>query len=289
MMAEAQACGTPVISIDAGGALDIVENGVTGWLMRGRGVRDLQVAVRHAAREDLDAGGDPRARRALLLRGLPLRAARRGRRHDREPVPGLMRRIASALGVAPRPTRSRGRPAPPGSSPPATRSGRRSATRSRWRRRARRTRSLFVGDAAYAGTSDARRRRMLHGVAARLGRPLGPPLRGRGQPRPRQPPRPRAVARDRPGPPPGPSLLRRARLRAAARPGAGAGPRHHLGAGRRDAARLGRGVAGRDDAPPTASRSTTSRPSRSACTGATPSTRSPTSGTVSGRRWRPGA
>ena len=57
VMAEAQACGTPVISIDAGGALDIVENGVTGWLMRGRGVRDLQMAVRHAAREDLDAGG----------------------------------------------------------------------------------------------------------------------------------------------------------------------------------------------------------------------------------------
>ena len=55
VMAEAQACGTPVISIDAGGALDIVENGVTGWLMRGRGIRDLQMAVSHAAREDLDA------------------------------------------------------------------------------------------------------------------------------------------------------------------------------------------------------------------------------------------
>lgn len=55
VMAEAQACGTPVISIDAGGALDIVENGVTGWLMRGRGVRDVQQAVRHAAREELEA------------------------------------------------------------------------------------------------------------------------------------------------------------------------------------------------------------------------------------------
>jgi hypothetical protein len=32
-----------------------VENGVTGWLMRGRGVRDVQQAVRHAAREELDA------------------------------------------------------------------------------------------------------------------------------------------------------------------------------------------------------------------------------------------
>ena len=55
VMAEAQACGTPVISIDAGGARDIVEPGVTGWLLRGRTAHDLRVAVRHASREDLDA------------------------------------------------------------------------------------------------------------------------------------------------------------------------------------------------------------------------------------------
>jgi glycosyltransferase involved in cell wall biosynthesis len=55
VMAEAQACGTPVISIDSGGALDIVEPGVTGWLMRGRGVADLEQAVRRAAVEPLDA------------------------------------------------------------------------------------------------------------------------------------------------------------------------------------------------------------------------------------------
>jgi glycosyltransferase involved in cell wall biosynthesis len=54
VMAEAQACGTPVISIDAGGALDIVEDGRTGWLMRGRGVEDLRDLVRRAAREPLD-------------------------------------------------------------------------------------------------------------------------------------------------------------------------------------------------------------------------------------------
>ncbi|MGD9695159.1 MAG: glycosyltransferase [Thermoleophilia bacterium] len=54
VMAEAQACGTPVIGIDAGGALDIVEDGVTGWLMRGRGAEDLRAAVRRAATETLD-------------------------------------------------------------------------------------------------------------------------------------------------------------------------------------------------------------------------------------------
>ena len=54
VMAEAQACGTPVISIDAGGALDIVEDGRTGWLMTGRGVDDLRALVRRAAEEPLD-------------------------------------------------------------------------------------------------------------------------------------------------------------------------------------------------------------------------------------------
>ena len=54
VMAEAQACGTPVISIDSGGALDIVEDGRTGWLMQGRSARDLQAAVHRAARETLD-------------------------------------------------------------------------------------------------------------------------------------------------------------------------------------------------------------------------------------------
>jgi glycosyltransferase involved in cell wall biosynthesis len=54
VMAEAQACGTPVISIDAGGALDIVDDGRTGWLMTGRGVDDLRALVRRAAEEPLD-------------------------------------------------------------------------------------------------------------------------------------------------------------------------------------------------------------------------------------------
>ncbi len=56
VMAEAQACGTPVISIDAGGALDIVDDGRTGWLMTGRGVDDLRELVRRAAQEPLDPG-----------------------------------------------------------------------------------------------------------------------------------------------------------------------------------------------------------------------------------------
>jgi glycosyltransferase involved in cell wall biosynthesis len=54
VMAEAQACGTPVVSIDAGGALDIVEHGRTGWLMTGRGADDLRAAVRRAAQESMD-------------------------------------------------------------------------------------------------------------------------------------------------------------------------------------------------------------------------------------------
>ena len=43
-----------MISIDAGGALDIVEDGRTGWLMTGRGVDDLRDLVRRAAAEPLD-------------------------------------------------------------------------------------------------------------------------------------------------------------------------------------------------------------------------------------------
>jgi glycosyltransferase involved in cell wall biosynthesis len=53
-MAEAQACGTPVIGLAAGGALDIVEPNVTGWLLRDQSVEDVRAAVRVAAREELD-------------------------------------------------------------------------------------------------------------------------------------------------------------------------------------------------------------------------------------------
>lgn len=53
-MAEAQACGTPVIGLAAGGAIDIVEPGVTGWLVRQQSVDELRAAVRRAAVEELD-------------------------------------------------------------------------------------------------------------------------------------------------------------------------------------------------------------------------------------------
>jgi glycosyltransferase involved in cell wall biosynthesis len=53
-MAEAQACGTPVIGLNQGGARDIVEHGVTGWLVDAPTVGHVQEAVRRAAREELD-------------------------------------------------------------------------------------------------------------------------------------------------------------------------------------------------------------------------------------------
>jgi glycosyltransferase involved in cell wall biosynthesis len=55
VMAEAQACGTPVIALDAGGAREIVEPGVSGWLLARQDVHELRKAVRRAAAEPLDA------------------------------------------------------------------------------------------------------------------------------------------------------------------------------------------------------------------------------------------
>ena len=55
VMAEAQACGTPVIGLAKGGALDIVEPGRTGWLIEEQSVRALRTAVRQASAEELDA------------------------------------------------------------------------------------------------------------------------------------------------------------------------------------------------------------------------------------------
>ena len=54
-MAEAQACGTPVIALAAGGAADIVEPGRTGWLLPDQSVDGLAAAVRQAAAEELDS------------------------------------------------------------------------------------------------------------------------------------------------------------------------------------------------------------------------------------------
>lgn len=53
-MAEAQACGTPVIAAKDGGATDIVDDGVTGWLVSLQSADQFRVAVRRAATEELD-------------------------------------------------------------------------------------------------------------------------------------------------------------------------------------------------------------------------------------------
>lgn len=53
-MAEAQACGTPVIALDLGGARDIVEHNVTGWLLTNPSVEQVRRAVSRAGRDSLD-------------------------------------------------------------------------------------------------------------------------------------------------------------------------------------------------------------------------------------------
>jgi glycosyltransferase involved in cell wall biosynthesis len=53
-MAEAQACGTPVIAPAAGGALDIVEPGRTGWLVENGDAYAWRQAISRAAAEQLD-------------------------------------------------------------------------------------------------------------------------------------------------------------------------------------------------------------------------------------------
>ena len=54
VMAEATACGTPVIGLARGGASDIIEPGVSGWLLENQDIGELRSAVRRAAREELD-------------------------------------------------------------------------------------------------------------------------------------------------------------------------------------------------------------------------------------------
>ena len=55
-MAEAQACGAPVIAPDAGGARDIVVDGVTGWLLADPSVDALRSAIVTAVASPLDGG-----------------------------------------------------------------------------------------------------------------------------------------------------------------------------------------------------------------------------------------
>ena len=52
-MAEAQSCGTAVVGLASGGASEIVDHGVTGWLVRRQDVGEVRAAVRRAAVEDL--------------------------------------------------------------------------------------------------------------------------------------------------------------------------------------------------------------------------------------------
>ena len=54
VMAEAQACGTPVIAAAEGGAVDIVAPGVTGWLIAQPDVATIRAAVEQAASSPLD-------------------------------------------------------------------------------------------------------------------------------------------------------------------------------------------------------------------------------------------
>ncbi len=54
-MAEAQACGTPVIGLAEGGALDIVAHGRTGWLLESATVDELRQTIRQTDGERLDA------------------------------------------------------------------------------------------------------------------------------------------------------------------------------------------------------------------------------------------
>ena len=54
VMAEAQACGTPVVALAAGGALDIVRPDETGWYLEGQTVDELRRAIERAASEELD-------------------------------------------------------------------------------------------------------------------------------------------------------------------------------------------------------------------------------------------
>jgi glycosyltransferase involved in cell wall biosynthesis len=98
-MAEAQACGTPVIGLNRGGALDIVEDGTTGWLIDRPTVEELRKAIRLAARVTLDAGeirrraerfGAPRFREEITAAVGELVAAAR--------EPGGLRRFRAPAG-----------------------------------------------------------------------------------------------------------------------------------------------------------------------------------------------
>ncbi len=93
VMAEAQACGTPVIGVHAGGALDIVREG-TGWLVEPE-VATCAPSIHRAADRGPRPRRDPGQRHALLLCPVPQRDG-----SDREgdvPTLGLALSGATAL------------------------------------------------------------------------------------------------------------------------------------------------------------------------------------------------
>ena len=89
-MAEAQACGTPVVALAAGGALDIVRPGETGWHLEGQSVSELRTTVERAATEELD----PAAIRAGAERFAPDRFRKELRAAVEELVAAGQRRVS---------------------------------------------------------------------------------------------------------------------------------------------------------------------------------------------------
>ena len=91
-MAEAQGCGTPVIGLAAGGALDIVEPGLTGWLVERQEIDEIRAAVMRAARDSLDSS---------YIAGRASRfSAERFRREFGEIVSAVVRGTADERGLA---------------------------------------------------------------------------------------------------------------------------------------------------------------------------------------------
>ena len=90
-MVEALAAGAPVIALDAGGARDIVRDGVDGVLVERADGRDPARRRRPGRRRRLGPRGAERARRRVLARRLrraDAGAAGRddGRRRRRQPL-----------------------------------------------------------------------------------------------------------------------------------------------------------------------------------------------------------
>ena len=87
VMAEAQACGLPVIGAARGGAVDVVEHERSGWLLQRQDVAELRRAIRRAAAEDLD--------RAAIAADAQRFAADRFRRELRRIVREVVESVAA--------------------------------------------------------------------------------------------------------------------------------------------------------------------------------------------------